>query len=371
MTNIILVVAVLFLAYSNGANDNFKGVATLFGSQTTNYKMAIWWATLTTFLGSICSIFLAETLLKNFSGKGLVPDAIANATEFHLAVAVGAGLTVILATLTGIPISTTHGLTGGLVGAGLVAIGTQVNLTALGKSFFLPLLFSPIVAIVLSTLIYRLFHSLRRSLGIDRSWCVCIGKTQQPIPVLQANSTQTLSRSNTVEVAANTTENCQQIYQGKFLGIQSQKLVDFCHFLSAGIVSFARGLNDTPKIVALLPIVGGFSIRGGMLAVGLGMAIGGLLNARKVAETMSKKITEMNCGQGFSSNLVTGILVIAASRFGLPVSTTHVSVGSIFGVGLVSRKANPNVFYQILLSWLLTLPLAALFSGLTYWIFSR
>ena len=371
MTNIILFLAILFLAYSNGANDNFKGVATLFGSHTTNYKVAIWWATLSTFLGSIGSIFLAGTLLKNFSGKGLVPDAIANTTEFHLAVVMGAGLTVILATLAGFPISTTHGLTGGLVGAGLVAIGTQVNWITLGNSFFLPLLFSPIVAIVLGTFIYRLFHSLRRSLGIDKAWCICIGKTQRLIPISQANSTQILSRSTTTEVALNTTENCQQIYQGNFLGIQSQQLVDFCHFLSAGIVSFARGLNDTPKIVALFPIVGGFSIQGGMLAVGLGMAIGGLLNARKVAETMSQKITRMNRSQGLSSNLVTGMLVIAASQFGLPVSTTHVSVGSIFGVGLVSQKANPNVFYQILLSWLLTLPFAALFSGFTYWISHR
>ena len=69
------------------------------------------------------SIFLAETLVKSFSGKGLVPDDIANATDFHLAVALAAGLTVILATLTGFPISTTHGLTGALVGAGLVAMG--------------------------------------------------------------------------------------------------------------------------------------------------------------------------------------------------------------------------------------------------------
>jgi PiT family inorganic phosphate transporter len=99
MTKIILFVVILFLAYSNGANDNFKGVVTLFVSQTTNHKIVIWQATLSTFLGSICSIFLVETLLKNFSGKGLVSDAIVNAMEFHLAVAVGVGLNVILATL--------------------------------------------------------------------------------------------------------------------------------------------------------------------------------------------------------------------------------------------------------------------------------
>ncbi len=63
----VLVIATCFLAYSNGANDNFKGVATLFGSGTTNYRMAIGWATITTFMGSICSIYLADQLLKNFS----------------------------------------------------------------------------------------------------------------------------------------------------------------------------------------------------------------------------------------------------------------------------------------------------------------
>ena len=72
----LLFLATLFLAYSNGANDNFKGVATLFGSGTTNYKRAIAWATLTTLAGSVCSIFLADALVKNFSGKGLVPDAL-------------------------------------------------------------------------------------------------------------------------------------------------------------------------------------------------------------------------------------------------------------------------------------------------------
>ena len=102
---IAIFVATIFLAYGNGANDNFKGVATLFGSDTTNYKIAIWWATLTTFAGSIASIVLAQALLKNFSGKGLVSEAIANTNQFHLAVALGAGLTVILATVTGFPIA--------------------------------------------------------------------------------------------------------------------------------------------------------------------------------------------------------------------------------------------------------------------------
>lgn len=368
---IILFLSTLFLAYSNGANDNFKGVATLFGSQTTNYKVAIGWATLTTFAGSVCSIFLAATLIKNFSGKGLVPDAIADAPDFHLAVAIGTGLTVMIATLTGFPISTTHGLTGALVGAGLVAIGTGVNFSTLGNSFFLPLLLSPIIAIPLGGFVYGLFRYLRVSLGIEKEWCICVGQTQQLIPIPQPDATNLLQCITTTDVAVNSEEKCTQRYRGKFWGIKSQQLVDACHFLSAGIVSFARGLNDTPKIVSLVLIIQGLSIQWGMLAVAVGMAVGGLLNAQKVAETMSKKITSMNAGQGFAANLVTGVLVIAASKYGLPVSTTHVSVGSIFGVGLLSKKANMRVFYQILLSWILTLPIAAIVSGTIYWVLQQ
>lgn len=371
MILVFLFLATIFLAYSNGANDNFKGVATLFGSQTASYKTAIAWATVTTFAGAVFSAFLATELVKNFSGKGLVPDAIAEAPEFRLAVALAAGLTVILATLTGFPISTTHGLTGALVGAGLVAIGTQVNFAALQKSFVLPLLLSPLIAIPLGALVYGSARYLRIRFGVEKEWCVCAGQTQQVVAISQPSAASTLQVVLTPEVAIDTVENCKQRYTGRFLGIKNQQLIDTCHFLSAGVVSFARGLNDTPKIVSLILIIQAFSIQGGAIAVAVAMAIGGLLNARKVAETMSKKITKMNAGQGFSANLITGILVIAASKFGLPVSTTHVSVGSIFGVGLISRKANIEVFYQILLSWVLTLPIAAALSATLYWLLHR
>jgi inorganic phosphate transporter, PiT family len=96
------------------------------------------------------------------------------------------------------------------------------------------------------------------------------------------------------------------------------------------------------------------------------MAIGGLIHSRRIAETMSHQITEMNHGQAFSANLATGILVIAANAFGLPVSTTHVSVGSLFGIGIATGQANPRVMRNIALSWLVTLPCAALFSAGVY-----
>ncbi|MDB6022687.1 MAG: phosphate transporter [Pedosphaera sp.] len=367
---ILLFLATCFLAYSNGANDNFKGVASLFGSKTTSYRGAIWWATATTFAGSICSIFFAEALLKKFSGKGLVPDQIVGSGYFLLAVAIGAGLTVIIATLTGFPVSTTHGLTGAIVGSGLVAVGAQVNFHSLGKGFLLPLMLSPVLAVMLAAPLYLFLRFLRLRFGITKEWCVCVGEKQEVIPMPQAVSVMTRQTVSppALDICIGQQSQCTERYAGKFLGVNSQKVMDTAHFVSAGVVSFARGLNDTPKIAALLLVVKVLDIQWGLVSVAVAIAIGGLLNAKKVAETMSLKITAMNHGQGFAANLSTGILVILASKYGLPVSTTHVSVGSLFGIGLTTRKVNARVVLGIILSWILTMPCAALIAALVYWI---
>lgn len=365
---IILFIAACFLAYSNGANDNFKGVATLFGSGTTNFKNAINWATATTILGSLAAIFLANSLVKNFSGKGLVPDLLLQTPEFAVAIALGAGVTVFLATRIGMPISTTHSLVGALFGTGLVAVGSAFNFAKLGNTFLMPLIVSPLMAALLSLIAYIVFRRTRKVLGVTK---------ETRISVDQKNpSTEMLAQSVSSGIAGlkGTTERVHEghvhieHYQGKLLGVNAQQLLDFAHFGSAGVVSFARGLNDTPKIVGLLIVINTLDIKWGMIAIAVAMAVGGLMNAKKVGETVGKKITPMNSGQGFTANLITGLLVTTASVHGMPVSTTHVSVGSIFGIGSVSGKANIKVVRNILLSWLLTLPVGAMISAIIYWL---
>lgn len=76
----------------------------------------------------------------------------------------------------------------------------------------------------------------------------------------------------------------------------------------------------------------------GASGVARAMAVGGLLNAKKVADTMANKITDMNPGQGFAANLATALLLNDASYHGLPVSTTQVSVGSLLGIGITRRQ---------------------------------
>ncbi len=364
--SILIFIAVLFLAYSNGANDNFKGVATLFGSGTIDYKKAINLATITTLLGSVASIFLASALVKNFSGWGLVPDALIASPSFVVAVALGAAGTVFIATKIGMPISTTHGIIGALTGAGLIAVGLQFNFTKLGSTFFLPLILSPLIATILSFVFYYIFKEGKRRSEVKKDSCVCIVEEQN---VYSFDGTATVANSLTIKTGNET--DCRDPNSGTIVGVYSTKFIDTLHFISAGVVSFARGLNDTPKMVGLLLIVQPLNTQLSLAGIAVAMATGGLLNAKKVGKTMSKKITTMNHKQGLIANLVTALLVVTASFNGLPVSTTHVSVGSLFGIGTASKQANRKVISGILLSWLITLPIAAIISAILYLVTSN
>lgn len=149
-----IVLAALALAFANGANDNFKGVATLQGCGRASYRRALGLATLTTLAGSLSALVVATGLARRFSGRGLVPDAVVAEPMFVLAVAVGAGATILLATRLGLPVSTTHALTGALLGAGLAVAGPgQVAFRALASSFVTPLLVSPLVALALAAVL--------------------------------------------------------------------------------------------------------------------------------------------------------------------------------------------------------------------------
>lgn len=359
-----IILATVFLAYTNGANDNFKGVATLFGSGTASYRTALIWATVTTFAGSICALIFAQGLIDAFKGKGLVPDAVTTQGRFLLAVSLSAAVTVLIATRIGMPISTTHALTGGLVGAGLLAANGDVRFEALGRQFVLPLLFAPVASLLLAAILYPIFRYGRQRTGVTSQTCLCVGGVQEEVKI-QHDGTLKLARTGLlIEVA--TIGECRTRYQGKVLGVQMGPILDGLHYLSGGAVGFARGLNDTPKMVALL--LAGEALRpsAGLVIVAVAMAVGGVLSARRVAETMSQKITRMNPGQGLTANLITAFMVTAASRFGLPVSTTHVSVGSLFGIGLINGTARRKTIISILIAWVTTLPTALLLALAIY-----
>jgi inorganic phosphate transporter, PiT family len=373
-----LVLSTIFLAYTNGANDIFKGVATLLGSGTIDYRRALAWGTVATLAGSLVAVWIGGDLVRSFGGKGLVPDAIAESNLFLLAVGLGAAITVLLATRLGFPISTTHAMTGALVGAGLLATGGSIEWSRLGGAFFLPLIVSPVLAVIGSVVLYPLFRFLRLRFGVtEESGITLVGAEElhaipagavlprEALPGARFVPTEALA-SSVPSLLAGQEAVLVRRYQGAIVGLNAQQALNAAHFLSAGSVSFARGLNDAPKIVALL-----FASRALHLDIGLGlvaaaMATGGLLSAKRIAETMSTRITAMNSGQGFTANLVTSILVLGASRLGVPVSTTHVACGALFGIGAVNRQARWPVIAQISVAWVATLPVATACAAMVY-----
>lgn len=366
---ILAISAGLLLALWNGANDNFKGVATLYGSKTTSYRLALMWATVTTLFGSITAFYLATELLDNFSGKGLVSYEVLQMKSFAISVSLGAGITVFLATRFGFPISTTHAIVGALVGAGSIASSQGVHFLTLLSTFLLPLITSPLLAAIAVIVVYPLFTIIRTKFGIRRESCLCIGNEvleMAPAHLSPGQFAGSLSVDCGPTLTLGAMVTCEERYTGNFFGLNAKSLLDVAHFLSSGLVGFARGLNDTPKIAAILIASSAISHTLSIGLVSVFIAAGGLLFSKRIAERMSFDITRMNDGQGFSSNLITGLIVILASKFGMPVSTTHVSCGTLFGIGAVTRKADWKIITKIISSWIITLPVAAIASYLIF-----
>jgi PiT family inorganic phosphate transporter len=142
--------------------------------------------------------------------------------------------------------------------------------------------------------------------------------------------------------------------------------------MSAACTCLARGVNDTPKILALgVAAAALWGVHGPAFyaAVAAGMGAGSVIAGRRVTETLARRVTAMTATEGFSANLVTTLLVGAASFAALPVSTTHVSSGAVIGIGLHRGPGSVRwrTVRDIVLAWIVTLPVAAL-AGAVAWI---
>jgi len=189
------------------------------------------------------------------------------------------------------------------------------------------------------------------------------------VPVYQAAgaiAAAAVTERQPIHVAADKVETCEQTISHSAIKL---RLADSLHLLTSGLTSFARGMNDTPKIAALLigsSLVGGAATSTLFGFVALGMCAGSLLAGRKVLATLSGKITAMDGIEGFTANLGSSALVATATFLGLPLSTTHVTTSAIVGIGVRSRgHANWQVVRDIAMAWLVTLPIAALLAYLT------
>ena len=306
---------------------------------------------------------------------GLVQTGTIIEPAATLAVLTGAMAWILFASRTGLPVSTTHALTGAIVGTGFIAFaGEGLIWSAIGKKIALPLLVSPFLALTVSLLIHPAVRALARK------WegaCVCVMPASRALVAIDPRGgTRTLFQAAhfgqpVIAVPAQ----CDRAgLQGLVVGL------DTIHWLSSGLASFARGTNDAPKIVAML-LLGSATAAwpnassqlaafGGVaIAMGLGSYFGGL----QVTEVLAEKVTRMDHAEGLSANLTTSSLVLVSGTLGLPVSTTHVSSSAIIGIGLLKgwNSVRWTTVRDMVLAWVVTLPASALLACIAYLILNR
>jgi inorganic phosphate transporter, PiT family len=341
------------IAYANGANDVSKGIATLVGSGVANYRRAVAWGALWTGVGGIMGAYLASAMVQTF-GKGLLTAGTHATLTAAVATIAGAALCVGVATRKGLPVSTTHAIVGSVAGVGSVAYGfAGVNWAAFGVKIVLPLVLSPVASLMLTSAALRIWKLLAPQGEAD---CVCV-EVAQPALAMAGAPGEAL-RVGVPQIHLTTCAAGQSTRAGLTL--------NHFHWLTSGATSFSRGLNDAPKMVAL--VLGAALLSGKafnlpvvyFVAVTFGMLAGSWLAGRRVTEALATKVTSMNHREGFVANLVTAALVGPGAALGLPMSTTHVSSGAIMGVAAAHDEgANQKTVRDMLLAWVVTLPAAA------------
>jgi PiT family inorganic phosphate transporter len=365
---------ILVLAFSNGANDVSKAIATLVGSGITTYRVGIAWGTLWTMAGAGIAAIVAAAMVKTFS-SGLLQPHVAIPSTLAPAILTGTILWVLFASKTGLPVSTTHALIGSLMGAGLLAFGSEGLIwSTVLKKITLPLLLSPFLALGLSWLVHPLIKSMAsRWEGI----CVCIMPNHRALVTINAQGrTRTLFQSGGIgiPVAAVPSQCTRAGLSGPTVGLDS------IHWLSSGLASLARGTNDAPKIAAMLLLGSSAATWPSttthimvFAGVAIAMGIGSYWGGHRVTEVLAEKVTKMNHQEGLSANLTTSSLVLLSGTLGLPVSTTHVSSSAIVGIGLL--RGNTALRWatvrDMVLAWIVTVPVSAILACLAYFLFSR
>jgi PiT family inorganic phosphate transporter len=364
----IVVVAVtsMFLAYVNGANDVSKGIATLAGSGVSSYRRAILWGTLWTTCGSVAAFEISRALVVTF-GKGLLTAGVHPTFSAAMATLVGAGLWVGLASRFGLPVSTTHAIVGSVASVTTLAYGFGgMNWSMLIGKVALPLLLSPFASLFVSAAVLRLWIRISPS-GAD---CLC-AEVASPPPVLATTAAAVQIAPLTFPVTELVT--CDKTEISKGSSVAFSLTLDHLHWMTSAGASFARGLNDAPKMVAITlaaASLSGFAIRATLpeyLLIALGILAGSLYAGRRVTTVLAEKITRMDHREGFIANLVTSLLVGPGAFMGLPMSTTHVASGAIIGIGVRKDGAiDWQRVKEMVLAWIITLPAAALLGILSY-----
>ena len=386
------------MAFNLGANDVANSMASAVGARAITVKQAVFIAGILNFVGAV---FLGSHVTATVA-KGIINPAMIGDPQLILlgmfASLLAAALWVLIATLTALPVSSTHSIVGAILGFGIVAGGPSVvNWLKLGGvvlSWFISPFLAAAIAFVIFTQIRRHIFLQKNFLENARKWgprwialtMVLVGfsflfktpvgkqlhlawyQTLALIALLACGawivgSRMTYSLSMKVEESA---EGVETIFR-------KMQVFTSCY------VALSQGANDVANAIGPIAAIYVLAKQGSFLAKadvpiwllalgGVGIALGICVLGHKVMKTVGEKITTLTNTRGFAVDFAAATTVLVASKLGLPVSTTHAAVGAVTGVGLARgfKAVDFTVLGRIVVYWLLTVPIASLTSIVIY-----
>lgn len=393
------------MAFSLGANDVANSMASAVGARAITVRQAVIIAGTLTFIGAV---FLGSHVTATIT-KGIInPEQIADPRIMMLGMfsaLLAASLWVLLASLTALPVSSTHSIVGSILGFGIVAGGPSVVNWWMLSGVVLSWIISPLFA---GTISYLIFSHIRKYIFFKkhflhqaRIWAPrWIGLTALILgysfiyktPVgKDLELTRTMAFIFTFLIAI-----CAW-FVGKLLvnrltrkkeeSVEEvESIFRRLQIMTSSYVALSHGANDVANAIGPVAaiyilarhheLVQAAEIPVFMLVLGgLGLSAGIALLGKKVIATVGNKITTLTNTRGFAVDFSAATTVLVASNMGMPVSTTHACVGGVTGVGLARgfSAVNFKVLFRIVGYWILTVPIAAFTSIIIFqtlkWIF--
>jgi PiT family inorganic phosphate transporter len=391
----------LYMAWAIGANDVANAMGTSVGSGALTIRQAVLVAGVLEFSGAyLAGGHVTDTVRKGILDVSqLSPDLVLYGMLGALA---SAATLLLIATKFGLPISTTHAIVGAIVGFGSVGLGVDAVQWGKVGQIAASWVTSPLMG---GTLAFVIFIILRK-LILDRSDPVAAARRWGPFFYgvvffviglvtlfkglknlkLDYDLPQAMLGALLLAVVGAGVGKVflarVRVREGDRPLRNVERVFVVLQILTACAVAFAHGSNDVANSIGPLASVvhiatgaaldSKAAVEPWMLMVGgFGIVVGLATWGYRVMETVGKKITELTPSRGFAAELAAALTIVLASRLGIPVSTTHILVGSVLGVGLARGigALDMRVVGNIVVSWVATLPLAAVLSIFFFYFF--
>ena len=401
---VIAIIFGLFMTWGIGANDVANALGTSVGSGAITVKTAIVIAAIFEFKGAV----LAGGHVTRTIRKGIIdPTAIANNPEIlifgMLAALLAAGTWLTIASIKGWPVSTTHAIVGALVGFGIAGIGlTAINWGKIGQ-IAASWVVSPVVggfaAFVLMISVQRLILNaakpFERAVRWAPAYAFLVGfimalvtffkglkhlKLDLSVPMSFLLATAIGVMVALIAHFAIRLIEVDEAADREFHFASVEKAFVPLMILTACAMAFAHGSNDVANGIGPLAAVLALVRSGGdmaqtspvpvwvLLLGGIGILVGLATYGYRVMQTIGTRITELTPTSGFCATMAAAATVVLASRIAMPVSTTHIAVGAVIGVGLARGFAalDLRVIGSIAVSWVVTLPAGGILAAFFY-----